>query len=206
MRKTPSKLAKMINYKTYSYEEDEHLFGPGKRLLLFCQGCSIHCKGCINQHLWEFGVGKDISTEEVVSLCQGVEGITLHGGEPLDQSDGLLEIVQALKASGKTVILFTGYKFKELKTPSQKQVWKLADLVVSGRYVEAKRNVYLQFRGSTNQRVYRHKGKYGNYKLKDGKTVAIFRMTEEGEVQSRGFRKAELEALLREVTKPQQTK
>ena len=191
----------MINYKTYSYEEDEHLFGPGRRLLLFCQGCSIHCKGCINQHLWEFGVGKDITAAEVVELCADTEGITLHGGEPLDQSDGLLEVVNALKASGKTVILFTGYKFCELTKPSQKQVWKLSDLVVSGRYVEAKRNIYLQFRGSTNQRVYRHRGKYENYRLTDGKTVAIFRMTEDGQVQSRGFRTKELEQLLHEIAK-----
>ena len=99
----------MINYKTYSYEENEHLYGPGKRLLLFTQGCSLHCKGCVNKHLWQFGVGANITVEEVLGLCQDVEGITLHGGEPLDQSEGVLEIVKALKSVGKTVILFTGY-------------------------------------------------------------------------------------------------
>ena len=191
----------MINYKTYSYEENEHLYGPGKRLLLFTQGCSLHCKGCVNKHLWQFGVGANITVEEVLELCQDVEGITLHGGEPLDQSEGVLEIVKALKSVGKTVILFTGYQYKELSKSSQKRVWSLSDLVVSGRYIEEKRNIYLQFRGSTNQRVYRHKGKYKDYQIKDGKSVAVIRLNENGEMQSRGFRTDDLAQLLNEISK-----
>ena len=190
----------MINYKTYSYEENEHLYGPGKRLLLFTQGCSLRCKGCVNQHLWQFGAGANISAREVLELCQDVVGITLHGGEPLDQSEGVLEIVKALKSVGKTVILFTGYQYKELSKSSQKRVWSLSDLVVSGRYIEEKRNIYLQFRGSTNQRVYRHQGKYKNYQIKDGKSVAIIRLNENGEMQSRGFRVDELNKLLIELS------
>ena len=191
----------MINYKTYSYEENEHLYGPGKRLLLFTQGCSLHCKGCVNKHLWQFGVGANITVEEVLGLCQGVEGITLHGGEPLDQSEGVLEIVKALKSVGKTVILFTGYQYKELSKSLQKRVWSLSDLVVSGRYIEEKRNIYLQFRGATNQRVYRHKGKYKDYQIKDGKSVAVIRLNENGEMQSRGFRTDDLAQLLNEISK-----
>ena len=96
----------MLNIKTFSYENDEHLFGPGKRLLIFCQGCTLRCPGCINQHLWEFGTGQDITPEEVLKLCNEVEGVTLHGGEPLDQSKPLLDIVKILKSNNKTVILF----------------------------------------------------------------------------------------------------
>lgn len=191
----------MVNYKTYSFEENEHLFGPGKRLLLFLQGCSIHCKGCINQHLWEFGIGKDITAKELLELAKDVGGITLHGGEPLDQSEGLLEIIELFKANGKTVILFTGYKYKELNNPSQRKAWNMSDMVVSGRYIEKKRNIYLQFRGSTNQRVYRHKGPYKNYVLKDGSTVAIFRIGEDGHINARGFRDNELNLLLEEIEK-----
>ena len=189
----------MLNIKTFSYENDEHLFGPGKRLLIFCQGCTIRCPGCINQHLWEFGTGQNITANEVLELCNDVEGVTLHGGEPLDQSKALLEIVKILKSNRKTIILFTGYKCKELNSKEQKLVWKLADIVVSGRYVESKRNIYLQFRGSTNQRVYCHKGKYENYKIMDGKSVAIFRLNEDGNVIARGFRNTELDKLFRDI-------
>lgn len=189
----------MLNIKTFSYENDEHLFGPGKRLLIFCQGCTLRCPGCINQHLWEFGTGQDISPEEVLQLCKEVDGVTLHGGEPLDQSESLLDVVKLLKNNDKTVILFTGYKLKELTKREQKEIWKLADIVVSGRYIEKKRNIYLQFRGSTNQRVYCHKGKCKHYKIKDGKSVAIFRLNEDGNVVARGFRNTELDILFRDI-------
>ena len=110
----------------------------------------------------------------------------------------MLEIIKLFKANSKTVILFTGYKYKELNKDSQRKAWKLSDLVVSGRYVEEKRNIYLQFRGSTNQRVFRHKGPYKNYILKDDCTVAIFRL-KDGVLTARGFRDKELNDLLNEV-------
>ena len=190
----------MINIYRYEVVENEHLYGPGKRLLLFTQGCSLRCKGCTNQHLWEFGKGIDVTIEEILNQCNDLDGITLHGGEPLDQANVLVELIKKLKQQGKTVILFTGYVFKELNKV-QKQAWTSSDIVISGRYEEQNRNIYLQFRGSTNQNVFTHKGKYKDYKIKDGKTVAILSFNEQGEMQSRGFRTDELEQLLNEISK-----
>lgn len=190
----------MINIHRYEVVENEHLYGPGKRLLLFTQGCSLRCKGCTNQHLWEFGKGIDVTIEEILNQCTDLDGLTLHGGEPLDQANVLVELIWKLKQQGKTVILFTGYIFKELNKV-QKQAWLSSDIVISGRYEEEKRNIYLQFRGSTNQRVYTHQGKYKGYKIKDGQTVAILSFNERGEMQSRGFRTEELEQLLKEISK-----
>ena len=151
----------MINYYEYCVVENEHLYGPGKRVLLFLQGCSIHCEGCVNRHLWDFGKGINATSEEIISFCRDnhVEGITLHGGEPLDQSEGLYPIVKALKTDHFTVILFTGYNKKDLNI-NQRRIWDMSDIVVCGRFDLKKRNVYLQFRGSTNQRIIRRKGKY----------------------------------------------
>ena len=190
----------MINIHRYEVVENEHLYGPGKRLLLFTQGCSLRCKGCTNQHLWEFGKGIDVTIEEILNQCTDLDGITLHGGEPLDQANVLVELIKKLKQQGKTVILFTGYIFKELNKV-QKQAWLSSDMVISGRYEERNRNIYLQFRGSTNQKVFTHKGKYKDYKIKDGQTVAILSFNEQGEMQSRGFRTDELEQLLNEISK-----
>ena len=190
----------MINIHRYEVVENEHLYGPGKRLLLFTQGCSLRCKGCTNQHLWEFGKGIDVTIEEILNQCTDLDGITLHGGEPLDQANVLVELIRKLKQQGKTIILFTGYIFKELNKV-KKQEWLSSDMVISGRYEEQNRNIYLQFRGSTNQKVFTHKGKYKDYKIKDGQTVAILSFNEQGEMQSRGFRTDELEQLLNEVSK-----
>ena len=190
----------MINIHRYEVVENEHLYGPGKRLLLFTQGCSLHCKGCTNQHLWTFGIGKDVTTTEILNQLDDLEGITLHGGEPLDQAEALGKLIKKIKEQGKSVILFTGYTYKELDS-IQRQAWLSSDIVISGRYEEEKRNIYLQFRGSTNQKVFTHKGKYKNYKIKDGQTVAILSFDEHGEMQSLGFRTEELEQLLKEISK-----
>ena len=180
-----------VNCRSLSVQENEHLYGPGKRLVVFLQGCSIRCRGCWNSHMWEFGGGTDTGTEEILRLCEGTEGITLLGGEPLDQAEGVLSIVRAVKGRGQTCVLFTGYRKKELKTPAQRACWDLSDLVIAGPYVEGKRSVRLQFRGSTNQRVYRHRGPYRHYEVRDGRTVALFTVTEEG-VTARGFQDADL--------------
>ena len=178
----------MINYHDYCIIQNEHLYGPGKRLLLFTQGCSIHCDGCINSHLWMFGCGKNITAEEVLDICKEneVDGITLHGGEPLDQAQAVLKAVKLLKINGFSVILFTGYTKSELEG-NQIKVWDLADIVVSGRFVESKKNLYMQFRGSTNQRVYTHNGKYKGYKTVDGQTVAILTLDDKGDLNIKGF-------------------
>lgn len=178
----------MINYYEYCVVENEHLYGPGKRVLLFLQGCSIHCEGCVNRHLWDFGKGKNATSQEILAFCREnhVDGITLHGGEPLDQAEGLYQIVKTLKDEQFTVILFTGYTKKELSI-SQKRIWNLSDIVVCGRFDLKKRNEYLQFRGSTNQRVIRRNGRYKHYQIQDGKTAAIFTINSEGNLNIKGF-------------------
>ncbi len=186
----------MINYYEYCIVENEHLYGPGKRVLLFLQGCSIHCEGCVNQHLWTFGSGKNATTEEIMAFCREnqAEGITLHGGEPLDQAEGLYPIVKELKNGGFTVILFTGYNKKEL-TLQQRRIWNLSDIIVCGRFEQKKRNVYLQFRGSTNQRIIRRNGKYRDYKIKNGKTVAVLTVGEDGKTNIKGFYTQDIEEI-----------
>lgn len=187
----------MLNYSEYSIVEDEHLYGPGKRLLLFTQGCSLHCDGCVNTHLWEFGIGKNISAEEILQICKinNLDGITLHGGEPLDQANEIYKVVKLLKDYAFSIILFTGYQKKELSSIAIK-CWDLSDMVISGRFVPSKRNIYLQFKGSTNQKVITHKGKYKNYNVNNGKTVAILTYDDVGKVNIKGFLSDDLKTLI----------
>lgn len=178
----------MIKIQKQMIVENEHLYGPGKRLLLYLKGCSIHCEGCINPHLWSFEGGASISENEILEICkiEKLEGLTIHGGEPLDQANELIKVVKLLKENSFTVILFTGYIKKELNNV-QLKVWNKSDLVVAGRFENKKRNVNLQFRGSTNQRVYKHSGPYKNYKLTDGYTTAIITIYDDGNMDINGF-------------------
>ena len=178
----------MIRIHRLVVVDNEHLYGPGKRLLLFLQGCSIHCNGCVNKHLWSFDGGKDYTTEELIKICidEKVEGVTFHGGEPLDQAYELYSFANRIKDINLSIVLFTGYLKKELDK-LQKKIWNMSDIVIAGRFDIKKRNVNLQFRGSTNQKVYMHKGKYKNYKIEDGYTTAIICIDENGDMNVNGF-------------------
>ena len=155
---------------------------------MYLKGCSIHCEGCINQHLWPFEGGTMMNANEILEICkkENLEGITIHGGEPLDQPEGLYDVVKAIKNENYTIILFTGYIKKEL-SKEQLKIWNISDIVVAGRFQLKKRNVNLQFRGSTNQRVYMHNGPYKNYKIQDGYTTAILTIDENGNMDINGF-------------------
>ena len=169
--------------------------------------------------MWSFEGGKQISPQQILDICinNKLEGLTIHGGEPLDQANGLLEVVNLLKHEGYTIVLFTGYLKKELnKNLNQATILfageeryknNLQDFLIQNNisYLDfdnleekdiEKRNVYLQFRGSTNQRVYTHKGLYENYKVKDGCTTAILTMKENGELDVVGFLTEDIEELL----------
>lgn len=187
----------MIRVHKLMIVENEHLYGPGKRLLIYFKGCSIQCEGCINQHLWAFEGGTMMNSNDILEMCEkeNVEGITIHGGEPLDQADGLYDVVKAIKNEKYSVILFTGYLKRELDKV-QIKVWNNSDIVVAGRFQINKINVNLQFRGSTNQKVYIHKGIYKGYKIRDGFTTSILTIDENGDMDVNGFLTDDIKRLI----------
>ena len=188
-----------INVADFCIENAEKIYGFGTRLAIWLQGCSLRCKGCINSHIWEFGRGKDMTLSQFEKLLSpGIEGITLLGGEPLDQSDALLPFVKKAKTIGKTVVLFTGYRKKELKGSALK-IWKLADITVSGRYEANKHSDFLALRGSKNQRLV-FKGVYKHRKIPEGNdTEMLVDILDNGEIRVGGFLQEEMDKLLKHL-------
>lgn len=192
----------MIRYAYYSIEEQELLYGPGRRLVLWVQGCSLHCVGCTNYALWNKNGGKETTDANLVKLVldSQVCGITLLGGEPMEQSEELSQVVKNLTQRGLSIVTFSGYEKEELITASQKYIADNSDFLICGRYIASKRNMYLQFRGSTNQTVYFPTGKYRGYQLKDGHNVALLSITEDGVIACKGYQTEELHDLVEGLT------
>ncbi len=179
----------MIKYAEISTEENEVLYGPGRRIVIWVQGCSLKCKGCTSPQFWDYDKGKEITEEELIELCicDDLEGITFHGGEPMEQSDSLLYVAERILPKGKNVVCFTGYEVEELKRSSQIALASISDILITGRYEESKRNVYLQFRGSTNQKVLFPSGNFTDYKLLDGQNVSAIKISNDGDLVYNGF-------------------
>ena len=79
--------------------------GPGVRLVLFLSGCKLRCLYCHNPETWNLSDSRrEITKEEVLNLYNkykiyygGKGGVTFSGGEPLLQSEFLLETITMLK-------------------------------------------------------------------------------------------------------------
>lgn len=139
--------------------QDSIVDGPGIRYVIFTQGCPHHCPGCHNPQTHDFAGGRDADVEEILSQIFGnplLAGVTFSGGEPFAQADALVPIAEAVKGRNKNLMIYTGYLFEELwkrQDAAVQRLLELADILVDGPFVLAERDLTLQYRGSSNQRV-----------------------------------------------------
>lgn len=136
--------------------------GPGKRFAIWCQGCNRRCEGCCNPEMQELSQNIIVDVEDLKALIlqskedNEIEGVSLIGGEPLLQVQGLLELVRWCKKVGLSVLLFTGYTYEELRGMSNEYViefLKHIDILVDGPFIESKYDTDRGWVGSKNQRV-----------------------------------------------------
>ena len=133
--------------------------GEGIRVALFVSGCSHHCRGCHNPESWNPDNGKEFTEETKEKLFElvskpYVDGLTLTGGDPLF-CDNIEEITKLCiefkqKFPNKTIWLYTGYEFEQVK---HLELFRFVDVVVDGPYIEELRDITLPFRGSSNQKI-----------------------------------------------------
>ena len=132
--------------------------GPGKRIAIWTVGCHRMCPGCSNPELWDNSKFTSIAIDSILNtiefLCRNndVDGITITGGEPLEQSD-LIELLQGLSQINNDILLYTGYKYEDILNDSKKnQVLNYIGVLIDGDY-QQEYNTQLVLRGSKNQRI-----------------------------------------------------
>lgn len=144
--------------------------GSGFRVTIWVSGCTHACPGCQNKHTWKYGQGHKLDDmvpyhltckEKILNLIgdKHIDGVTISGGDPLDQSaQALKELAKFLsdikkRYPKKSIWLYTGYLIEDLNNYPHKEVIKNCDVIIDGPYVKEKRNITIPFRGSTNQRI-----------------------------------------------------
>lgn len=135
--------------------------GPGIRATVFVTGCSRHCVNCFNEEYQDFNAGSEwtaAETERLISYLQDDtnSGLTLLGGEPMENAEDLLELVQAVRraAPEKSIWVYSGFLYEEiLAQPARKALLEACDVLVDGPFVDALKDPGLYFRGSSNQRI-----------------------------------------------------
>lgn len=136
--------------------------GPGRRAGIWFQGCTIGCVGCVSRDTWPSDPDRRVQIGEVMRWLHRlprVDGVTLTGGEPTQQPEGLLALlleIDVWRRSGSQeidVLLYSGYPDNVLRRRRQWSVIEsLVDVVIAGPYVE-RRNPGGLWRGSANQKI-----------------------------------------------------
>ena len=164
-----------MNYHNITHDDMNN--GDGLRVVLWLSGCSHHCPSCQNPQTWnpDSGIPFDESAkQEIINELSKdyISGITFSGGDPLHENNlkDIVNLIFKVKENfpQKTIWLYTGYSFEELKEMyktmqfafSPYNEWKvrwdivkMCDILVDGEYIEEQKDITLKWRGSKNQRV-----------------------------------------------------
>ena len=147
--------------------------GKGAGVSLFVQGCPFHCKGCFNPETWSFEKGKEWTDEIENTFFELIDQpyikrISILGGEPLADENvkevlRLTEKIWDLYGGEKEIWLYTGYKWDDLFSDKEyghlyynqlrRAVICNSNVMIDGTFVHSLKNLTLQWRGSSNQRV-----------------------------------------------------
>lgn len=155
----------MTRVRVHATEPRSRANGPGVRFVVWMQGCTLGCPGCFNPTTHDATAGREVELDALVaelaaavaaSAASGqppIEGLSLSGGEPLQQPAAAAALLDAARALGLSTLAFSGYTIDEARAlPGGADVLARLDVLIDGRYVAGDR-LATGLRGSANQRI-----------------------------------------------------
>ena len=150
--------------RIHAFEPRSRANGPGARFVVWFQGCTLGCRGCFNPTTHDAAGGRTMPIDELVgeltraatsssAATPAIDGLSLSGGEPLQQPDAARALLDAARALGLTTLAFSGYTIDEIRElPGGPDVLARLDVLIDGRYL-ARERLATGLRGSANQRI-----------------------------------------------------
>jgi anaerobic ribonucleoside-triphosphate reductase activating protein len=133
--------------------------GPGLRSVIWVQGCSLGCPGCFNPETHTFEGGEVANVDDLFERIRAreekIEGVTVSGGEPLQQMPALTNLLRRIRRETRlSLLVFTGYTWQEIeRMPDSNALLECVDVLIAGRY-EASERLARGLRGSANKTVH----------------------------------------------------
>lgn len=125
-----------IKGRVHSFESFGTVDGPGIRFVIFMQGCPLRCKYCHNRDTWSPSGGTEYTVDDLIKQVNRIKpyitashgGVTVSGGEPLLQTNFLIEFFKNLKQKNIHTALDTSGSLP--LTENVKELLKYTDLVL----------------------------------------------------------------------------
>ena len=142
--------------------------GEGIRFSIYLAGCSHRCKGCHNPESWNPSAGFPLTETAIKTMIDQInanpllDGITFSGGDPFYNPKEFLPVIRKFHEYTKLNIwCYTGYTYETLLAdPLRRPILDYIDVLVDGKFEQALYSPYLEFRGSSNQRILKLKDKF----------------------------------------------
>lgn len=134
--------------------------GPGTRIGLWVQGCTLGCRGCISPDLFvrrpDRAYPVEAVTDSILKLAPTHDGLTISGGEPFEQAGSLAASLRDIRRrSNLNILVYSGFSLKEIRKRDDDSLRMLAfiDILIDGRFRQDL-PTNLVWRGSANQQMY----------------------------------------------------
>lgn len=164
------------------------------RMAVWTQGCSQHCKGCFAKDTWDSNGGTEVSLTELfqqmMTVRYQIEGLTLLGGEPFEQSGEAAQLAKFAQQQGLGVITFTGLIYERLiinGSSDVKMLLKNTDLLIDGEFQMDNPETQRPLVGSGNQRFHYLSERYCPEQIMDYKNRFEFRVLPDGNLSINGM-------------------
>lgn len=147
--------------RLYGIIRESIVDGPDLRFVVFVQGCPHHCKGCHNPESHDPEGGFLTTTDKIWKTFLKnpmITGITFSGGEPFGWARELAVVGKAVRETGRDVMTYSGYTYEQLLSLAENDkgvhdLLSVTNYLVDGPYIESLRDLTLQYRGSSNQKI-----------------------------------------------------
>ena len=159
----------VITLRIHNLLKRTKVLGPGERYAVWLQGCDKCCPYCMTPSSRDKNGGFLMKISDLVQLIlaeQGLEGITVSGGEPFLQSKALYLFLKEIREkSSLGIIIYTGFYMKELREKHVAEIDEIinlySDIIIEGPYID-ELNDGKSLRGSSNQTINLTSDRYKN--------------------------------------------